>query len=279
MKIGNYRIEVVSDAEFYLDGGAMFGVVPRILWQREIEPDSKNRIRMATNCLFIETPDERILIETGLGEKWTEKQTEIYGIKRNSTFADRLFEATGCKTEDITIVINTHLHFDHAGGNTINIEGRLQPQFPNAKYLVSASELQHAENPSERDRASYLAENWRPLLANQQLVEIPDVFEAVPGLKLNLTRGHSETMQTWSLELESRKFFGFADLIPMRHHLRPAWIAAYDLFPLETLEFKKTVLPKAVEENWNCLFYHDPEVPLAQIASDGKNFTAKPLEH
>lgn len=267
MEIGDYRIEVIPDTEFRLDGGAMFGVVPRVVWERVSPPDEKNRIRMNMNCVFIDTGKDRILIETGIGEKWNEKQVEMYGIFREQPFARSLFEKTGSRPEDIALVINTHLHFDHAGGNT-TLDG---PQFKNARYLVSASELEHAEAPHERDRASYFAENWGPLRETGQLEAMPDDYEPVPGLKIQTVRGHSETMQTWWLDRGGKTLFGFADLIPTRHHLHLPWIMAYDLYPTETLAFKKQILPLAVRDEWICLLYHELDMPLCTLVeSDGK---------
>ncbi len=285
MFLGDYRIEIIPDTEFRLDGGAMFGVVPRVVWERVCPPDELNRIRLQMNCVFIDTPTEKILIETGIGEKWTEKQTEIYGIFRRKTFAETLFEKTGCTPEDITIVINTHLHFDHAGGNTILSEPsavaegltlKSLPQFPNARYFVSKSEYEHAEHPHERDRASYLQENWRPLLDSGQLELKEDVYGAVEGLTIQTVRGHSETMQTWKLVRGGETLYGFADLIPTTHHLALPWIMGYDLFPTETLHFKKIILPQALGETWLCLFYHDFESPLCRLTEiDGKLKTVR----
>lgn len=272
MRLGDYRIEIIPDTEFRLDGGAMFGVVPRVVWERVSPPDDANRIQLNMNCLFIETPREKILVETGIGEKWTEKQTQLYGIFRTKSFAQTLFEKTGYMPEDITIVVNTHLHFDHAGGNTKSDQnGKAFPQFPNARYFVSKSEFEHAENPHERDRASYLKENWQPVLESGQLELKPDVYEVVEGLTIENARGHSETMQTVCLKRGGETLYGFADLIPTRHHLALPWIMGYDLYPTETLEFKKRVLPCAVKENWICLFYHDFEMPLCRLTTeDGK---------
>lgn len=288
MQLGDYRIETIPDTEFRLDGGAMFGVVPRVLWERVCPPDELNRVRLNMNCLFVETPKEKILIETGIGEKWTEKETSIYGIFREKSFAESLFERTGCKPEDITIVVNTHLHFDHAGGNTIfecgieneQISGEkicnphstlCIPQFPNARYFVSKSEFEHASNPHERDKASYLQENWQPLLESGQLELKPDNYEIVEGLTLQNLRGHSETMQTICLKRGGETLYGFADLIPTRAHLPYAWIMSYDLFPTETMEFKKQILPRALQENWICLFYHETDAPLCRLTEiDGK---------
>lgn len=273
MEIGDYRIEVIPDTEFRLDGGAMFGVVPRVLWERVSPPDELNRIRMNMNCLFVETPNERILIETGIGEKWSEKETQMYGIYRERSLAESLFEITGYGPNDISIVINTHLHFDHAGGNTVGSSA--VPQFSNARYLVSCSEFEHAENPHERDRASYLPENWRPMQKTGQLKLMRDSYEVVEGLRIEQVRGHSETMQTVRLDRGNDTLYGFGDLIPTRHHLPPAWVAGFDLYPVETLEFKKTILPLAVRENWICLFYHDFEMPLCRLVDENGKIEAE----
>lgn len=250
----------------------MFGVVPRVLWERVCPPDELNRIPLNMNCLFIETPDERILIETGIGEKWSEKETRMYGIFRERPFAETLFERTGRGVEDISIVVNTHLHFDHAGGNTvINSKGKSVPQFPNARYFVSESELKRAENPHERDRASYLPENWRPVMETGQLEIKPDDYEVIEGLRMEQVRGHSETMQTIRLTRAGETIYGFADLIPTTHHVPLPWIMGYDLYPTETLEAKKRLLPEAVRENWICHFYHDVDKPFCRLREmDGK---------
>jgi glyoxylase-like metal-dependent hydrolase (beta-lactamase superfamily II) len=272
MQFGDYRVEVVPDAEFRLDGGAMFGVVPRALWQRVAQPDEENRVRLNANCLYVEAAGERILIETGMGDKWSPRRAEMYGLRRERTLGESLRAVTGCTPEELTIVVNTHLHFDHAGGNTtLNAEGRAVPAFPNARYFVSRDEYEHAESPHERDRASYLPENWRPLAESGQLELKPAEYEVVPGLRLETIPGHSRTMQCWKLSRGGRTLFGFADLVPTGAHVPAAWVMGYDLYPVETLEAKRKLLPQAARENWLCLFYHDPEAPLALILEeDGK---------
>lgn len=276
----------------------MFGVVPRVLWERVCPPDEFNRVSLNMNCVFIETPTERILIETGIGEKWSEKESQRYGIFRERPFAETLFEKTACTPDDITIVVNTHLHFDHAGGNTILERGMLNaergmeevslaseiphsalriPQFPNARYFVSKSELGHADAPHERDRASYLPDNWQPLVESGQLELKPDDYEVVEGLHMQTVRGHSKTMQTWRLDRGGQTIYGFADLIPTRHHLSPAWVMGYDLYPTETLEFKKRVLPEAIAENWLCVFYHDVDEPLRRLETTDGKITSLPV--
>lgn len=275
MILGDYRVEIIPDTEFRLDGGAMFGVVPRVIWERVCPPDELNRIRLQMNCLFIETPKEKILIETGIGEKWMEKEIRRYGIFREKPFANTLFEKTGCKPEDITIVVNTHLHFDHAGGNTVRSEElgseEFVSQFPNARYFVSKREFEQAEKPHERHRASYLRENWSCLIESGQLEFKPDTYVVVEDLMMETVRGHSETMQCVRLDRGGEILYSFADLIPTRHHLPLAWVMGYDLYPVETLEAKKRLLPEALKENWLCFFYHDLDSPLCRLSEvDGK---------
>jgi glyoxylase-like metal-dependent hydrolase (beta-lactamase superfamily II) len=272
MRFGDYRVEVVSDCEFRLDGGAMFGVVPRNLWSKTCPPDEQNRIRMNMNCLFIEGNGERILVDTGIGEKWSEKHRTMYGIDRKQSLDGSLRTVAGVGSEAITIVINTHLHFDHAGGNTaLDESGKASPAFPNARYFVSRAEYEHAEAPSERDRASYLPDNWRPLKDSGQLELKESEYEVVPGLRMETHAGHNRSMQCARLEQGSQTLFGFADLVPMRAHVPFAWIMGFDLYPVETLEAKKKLIPQAARENWTCLFYHDPDQALGRIVEqDGK---------
>ena len=275
MKFGDYRVKVVSDCEFRLDGGAMFGVVPRNLWSRVSPPDEQNRIRMNMNCLFIEAGTERILIDTGIGDKWSEKHRAIYGINRRRTLDGSLHALAGIRSEEITIVINTHLHFDHAGGNTrFDVSGRVVPRFPNARYLVSRAEYEHAEAPSERDRASYLPDNWQPLKDAGQLELKEYEYEVVPGLRMETYAGHNRSMQCPRLERDGKTLFGFADLVPTRAHVPFAWVMGYDLYPVETVEAKKKLLPQAAREDWICLFYHDPDTPLCQVIEEAGKFRA-----
>ncbi len=301
MNIGDYRVEIIPDCEFKLDGGAMFGVVPRVIWERLCPPDEQNRVTLTCNCLFIDTGSKKILVETGMGDKWTPKQMSMYGIKRTKPLGETLFDITGCRADEIDLVINTHLHFDHAGGNTtvgpqaaslrVNVEGVGQEdtqasslrsditQFPNARYLVSKSEFAAAESPHERDRASYLSENWQPLIDSKQLDLMPDRYEPVAGLVVEQVRGHSETMQTVKLTRGGETLFGFFDMVPTRHHVPLPWIMSYDLYPTETLEFKERILPQAVEQNWICHFYHDVEMPLGRLVEVNGKITAIEIEH
>jgi len=278
MQLGDYRVEVVPDTEFGLDGGAMFGVVPRALWSKPCPPDNENRIRMNMNCLFVDTGTERILIETGIGDKWTPRQAEMYGIRRQRSLSESLFAITSVRADEISIVVNTHLHFDHAGGNTtVNADGEVVPTFKNARYFVSRSEYAHAEAPHERDRASYLPANWRPVVESGQLELKDSDYEVVPGLKMETVTGHSKTMQCVRLNREGTTLYSFADLIPMRAHVALPWIMGYDLYPVETLESKKRLLPQAAHEQWICFFYHDPDQPFGRIDEQDGKFIVKTL--
>jgi glyoxylase-like metal-dependent hydrolase (beta-lactamase superfamily II) len=275
MQFGDYRVEIIPDCEFRLDGGAMFGVVPRTLWSRVAPPDDQNRIRMNMNCLFIEAGDERILIDTGIGEKWSEKHRSMYGIERNRSLSDSLQAITGFSAAEITIIINTHLHFDHAGGNSRwDASGKAVPAFPNARYFISRAEYEHAETPSERDRASYFPDNWQPLKEAGQLELKESEYEVVPGLTMETYAGHNRSMQCAKLQSNGQTLFGFADLVPTRAHVPFAWVMGYDLYPVETVEAKKKLLPQAARENWTCLFYHDPDQALAKVTEENGKFSA-----
>jgi glyoxylase-like metal-dependent hydrolase (beta-lactamase superfamily II) len=277
MEFGDYRVEIIPDTEFRLDGGAMFGVVPRALWSKVCPPDEDNRITMNMNCVLIDTGKERILIETGIGEKWSAKHTAIFGITRQHSLADSL-RSVGVEPDSISIVINTHLHFDHAGGNTKLKNEAAVPAFANARYFISRAEVEHAETPSERDRASYLPDNWRPLIASGQLELQEADYEVVPGLRMETYAGHNRSMQCWRLERDGQTLFGFADLVPTRAHVPFAWIMGYDLYPVETLEVKKKLLPQAAREGWACLFYHDPSEPLCHLVEDQGKLRAVPID-
>jgi glyoxylase-like metal-dependent hydrolase (beta-lactamase superfamily II) len=272
MNIGDFRLEIISDTEIRLDGGAMFGVVPRVMWEKVCPPDSLNRVPLAAHCLYVEAGGEKILFETGTGEKLSEKLLQIYGTKREKSFAESLYETTGVSADEISIVVNTHLHFDHCGGNTkFNAAGDTIPAFPNARYFIPENELKHAENPTDRDRATYNKDNWEILRETGQMETKPPIYEVVKGITMTEMRGHNAAMQTVRIESGGEILYSFSDLIPMTTHLPLPWIMSYDLYPLETLANKKKFLPLAVQEKWLCWFYHDVEMPLCRLTEvDGK---------
>jgi glyoxylase-like metal-dependent hydrolase (beta-lactamase superfamily II) len=277
MYLGNLEIQHIHGGNFYLDGGAMFGVVPKPLWEKKSPPDNRNRIRLAANSLLARTQNKNILIETGNGTKWTPKLRDIYGIQEGNPLIDNL-AAKGARPDQIDVVINTHLHFDHAGGNTKLHNGIAVPTFPNAKYIVQAAEIAHAANPTERDRASYFEENVLPLQQSGQWHALAGDSEILPGISAVGIPGHNADIQAIKLTGGGRTVFFVADLFPTRHHLSLPWIMAYDLYPLQTLETKRKWLQTIVQENWIVVFGHDPDVPAATLHARDNKIAFEPVD-
>ncbi|MDX1622425.1 MAG: MBL fold metallo-hydrolase [Gemmatimonadota bacterium] len=269
---GERTITVLSDGLQRLDGGAMFGVVPKVLWEKKLPADDRNRIRLGMNCLLVEGPDGRTVIETGCGGKDDERFREIYGIERDGGLVARLGEA-GVAPEGIDRVALTHLHFDHAGGATRWDDGgeSAVPTFPNATYFVNRGEFDAATNPNERNEASYLARNFAPLEEAGVVEWVEDGDEVAPGISAIATPGHTVNHLAYAIDDGSgRKVVFLGDLVPTTHHLPDPWIMAYDLFPVTTLETKQRLLPEIHEREWLCAFVHDAERPLAWLRPDDK---------
>jgi glyoxylase-like metal-dependent hydrolase (beta-lactamase superfamily II) len=270
MRLGSFELEVVSDGTFALDGGAMFGVVPRLLWERQMAADAQHRVRLGLNCLLIRTGHDNILVDTGIGAKWDERARSRYGITHETTLLAELARRQ-LAAEDITIVINTHLHFDHAGTNTVAREGRVTPTFPRARYIAQRGEFEHASEPHERDRASYMQADFAPVFEAGQFEMVDGDAEIAPGVSVIKVSGHNRDLQCVKIESAGETAFAFADLVPTTAHLPAAWVMGYDLYPLEAVEQKKRLVPQAVREGWLCHFYHDPHTPLAYLRErDGK---------
>lgn len=277
MKFGDLEIFVVSDGHFRLDGGAMFGVVPKVLWERQLPADERNRVTLGLNCLLIRSAGRTILVETGTGEKLGPKGEDIYGIDHSVNLLESL-ASRGVTPQDVDIVINTHLHFDHCGWNTRRgQDGRPVPTFPRARYTVQRGEYEHALQPTERDRASYLPENFRPLADTNQWVWLEGDKEIAPGVEVVRVPGHTRDMQCVRLTAAGRTAFFFADLVPTTAHLPSAWIMSYDLYPLITLEQKKRWIPEALRNEWLCFFAHDPKTPAAYLREREGKVVAEPV--
>jgi glyoxylase-like metal-dependent hydrolase (beta-lactamase superfamily II) len=276
MKLGDIEFHMVCAGHVRLDGGAMFGVIPRTLWEKKIAPDARNRITLAMNCLLIHAAGKRILVETGAGDKWDPKLRDIYAIEQ-SRLVDGLGEYD-LRPEDIDVVVNTHLHFDHCGGNTIEEKGKILPVFPNARYVVQRGEFEHAKNPTERDRASYFDENYVPLESAGMVSLFEGDHTIVPGLELIVVPGHTKHMQCVKLTGGGKTAFFFADLIPTTAHLPLPWIMSYDLYPMTTLENKKRWVPQVIREGWLALFGHDPNVPAAYLRERDGKWEAEPAQ-
>lgn len=280
MRLGPLTLHLVSDGTFRLDGGAMFGVVPKVLWSREKPADEANRIHMATNCVLVESGDDLVLVDTGIGDKNDEKFRSMFGLTDGAVRLPESIRGAGFELGDVTHVISSHLHFDHSGWNARERGGRLVPTFPKARYWLERGEVDHARNPNERDRASYDPRNWEPLF-EAGVVELFD-DEAAPaaGVRAVKAAGHNRDMCIVLFEggPGDQTAVFWADLVPTASHLPYPWIMGYDLYPVTTLENKKRWLPRAAEEGWLAIFEHDPDVPLARLVADRPGrYRAEPL--
>jgi glyoxylase-like metal-dependent hydrolase (beta-lactamase superfamily II) len=263
--IGEFELTVFSDGTYLLDGGAFFGVIPKIMWEKKMTPDSKNRVSGGLNSLLVRTGDQNVLIETGIGNKLSERMIKFYGqpakLLGNMT-------AAGIAPEDIDVVINTHLHFDHCGWNTIRQNERVVPTFPKAKYYVQEGEWQHANGHFERDRISYISDNYNPLVDSGQMELLRGDREIVPGISVRIFPGHTAYMQAVIIESGGRKACYISDLIPTRAHIDITWGMAFDLFPVDTIESKKKYYAESISAKWLTVFTHDPQLPWAYVERD-----------
>ena len=275
MKLGDLEFHIISAGHVLLDGGAMFGVIPRPLWEKKMQPDARNRITLSMNCLLIHAGGKRILVETGAGDKMNAKAREIYGL--DGPFLEDELRGYGLRPEDIDIVLNTHLHFDHCGGNTRVEKDKVVPMFPNARYMVRRGEFEHAMNPNERDRASYFLENYAPVETAGMFTLLDGDGEIAPGVEVIELPGHTAHMQGVKLSGGGKTAFIFADLVPTTAHLPIPWIMGYDLYPMTTLENKKRWIPEVVREGWLALFAHDARVPAAYLRERNGQWEAEPV--
>jgi len=276
MKWGQFDFHLVSDGYLWLDGGAMFGVVPKTLWQRKTAPDEKNRIRLALNCLLVQTPEKNILIDTGCGFKYTAKELEIYQID-HSTDMVRELRRLNVAPEDIDLVINTHYHFDHCGGNTRMEGDEVVPTFCNATYLVRREEYDEANHPNLRTAATYFSHNWKPVEERGLLQVVDQDDQVVSGVTLVHTPGHTLGHQSVKLESQGKTLFFIADLCPTTAHVPLPWIMGYDLFPLTTLEVREQIYRQAADEQWLIMFEHDPDVSLGYLRCQGEKYVLDPV--
>lgn len=288
--LGDFELTFCSDGTYMMDGGAMFGVVPKTLWSRRISTDAENRILMGLNTTVIRTGKHVVLIETGIGNKQSPKMREI---NCNQELLPASLAAAGVRVEEVTHVINTHLHFDHCGWNTtLHPDGSVTPTFPNAQYFAAAGELEHGRLQLDRDRVSYLEPNYGPLIQSGQLTLIdPDgtgrysptdprlgnvpvpvqrALEIVPGVSVECFPGHTASMLAVHIKSGGQHACYIGDLIPMHYHLDPTWVMGYDLYPLTTIAERKRFYARAIPEHWLVLFTHDHQVPAAYIELNEK---------
>lgn len=255
----------------------MFGIVPRVLWEKTDPPDDKNRILLALRSLLIQTREANVLVDTGIGSKGDQKFRDIYVVDRNPPLEGALANY-GLRPQDIDIVINTHLHLDHAGGNTCFGEGgRIVPAFPKAKYIIQKGEWEDAANPDERTRGSYMPNDFLPLKEFEGVVELLDkvTAEVVEGVTVAVTGGHTAFHQCVKVESEGQTALFLADLVPTASHLPLPYMMAYDLVPQDTLKAKRHLLNQAVEEGWLVIFQHDPRVEAGYLRRDGERVVVR----
>ena len=281
--LGRLKMWALQAGGQKLDGGAMFGVVPKPLWERRIPADPRNRIQLGMRCLLIEHHAGLILIDTGAGNKENEKFIDIYGIENvgrdGRTALEDAISEVGFTTDDVAIVINSHLHFDHAGGNTWRApSGETLPTFPKARYFVQRGEYHYATHTNERTAASYFPPNFEPVRAAGLLEMVDGEREIVPGVRVIPTPGHVPFHQGILIESGGERAFYLADLVPTAAHLPLPWIMGYDVEPLVTLETKRGILARALAEEWLLVFEHDATIAWGRVAHDGKSYGLAPLD-
>jgi glyoxylase-like metal-dependent hydrolase (beta-lactamase superfamily II) len=265
MQIGKYKLKSVISGFFGLDGGAMFGIIPKPLWEKTNPADEQNRVTLSTRNLFLISDDKKILIDTGMGNKWDEKSKSIYRIDPKHEL-----ELIGVKPEDITDVLLTHLHFDHAGGSTKYENGKLVPAFPNAKYFVQKKNFEWAMNPSDRDKGSYIKENYEPLVKEGVLNLIDGEIDFDENISFRIINGHTFAQQMIKISDSSNTLLYCADLMPFVSQIRIPYVMGYDLQPMITVQEKKKYLQLAADENWYLYFGHDPQYAAATVKHSEK---------
>lgn len=276
-RVGRLTVHALQAGGQRLDGGAMFGVVPKPLWERRIAADARNRIQLGMRCLLVEHDPGLVLIDTGLGNKEDAKFLDIYGVDNagagGRTRLEDALHSLGYQAADVRMVINTHLHFDHAGGNTYaDASGQPRVAFPNARYVVQAGEYRYALDTNERTAASYFARNYAPVYEAGQLDLVDGDREITPGIRVLRTPGHVPHHQSVLLESDGERAIFLGDVMPTTAHLPLPWIMGYDVEPLVTLESKRRLLRRAVDERWLLVFEHDAAVAWGRVREDGKGY-------
>jgi glyoxylase-like metal-dependent hydrolase (beta-lactamase superfamily II) len=264
LTLGDFELTAVSDGIYHLDGGAFFGVIPKVLWEKRVQVDERNLVPTGLNSVVVRTGTQTVLIETGIGNKLPERMAKIFG--QPAELLNNL-NALGISPEDIDIVINTHLHFDHCGWNTVRRGNDFFPTFPNAKYYVQEGEWRHAHE-LQRDAPSYYSENYDPLIESGQMTLLQGDQEIIPGISVKVHPGHTRDMQAVVIKSGGKTACYISDLIPTSAHIDLTWGMAFDLYPLETIESRKQYYSEALPEKWLTMFTHDPNVPWAYLGKD-----------
>jgi glyoxylase-like metal-dependent hydrolase (beta-lactamase superfamily II) len=266
LTLGDFELSVFSDGNYKLDGGAFFGVIPKVMWSKKVAADEQNYVTSGLNSLLIRTGEKNILVETGMGNKLSERMIKFYG--QPAKLLENL-TAGGVQPDEIDIVINSHLHFDHCGWNTVRDKnGKAVPTFPRAKYYAPEGEWQYARHPSERDAISYIPDNYDPLVKNGQMTLLKGGEEIVPGISVKTFPGHTASMQAVIITSQGKTACYISDLIPTTAHIDIPWGMGFDLYPLQTIESRKQYYTHSIAGKWLTVFTHDPVTPWAYIAKD-----------
>jgi len=277
IKIGKYDIFSVNEGFLRLDGGAMFGVVPKTLWGKNSPTDDKNRIEIALNVMVIKSEDKTMIVDTGCGDKWNEKQQKIYGITAVEGGLKGALLRAGIETDSVTDVIYTHLHFDHAGGGTeVKDDGSVGLTFPNATYHVQKKQWEWANSPSDKDKASYFEANLKPLADSGKLNIIDGPGELYKGIHLEVTDSHTVGHQAIKVYDEKSTVYHCGDIMAIAPHIRVPWVMSYDLYPLGTIDAKKKILADAAEKGWSIFVSHDLDSPMMKIEKTDRGFKGIP---
>ena len=265
--VGHFELTVLTDGTYYLDGGAMFGVVPKPLWEKRAPADAQNRILLGTNTVVVRTGQHVVVIETGIGNKLGDK---LRGIYENKQLLPHSFQAAGIRPEEVDVVINTHLHFDHCGWNTtLTADGRIVPTFPNARYYAHRGEVEHGHLQLERDAVSYISMNYDPLVESGQMTLLDcaagEVRPIVPGISVERFPGHTDQLMGVHIESAGQHACYISDLLPTSAHLDVTWVMGYDLDPVRCIAERKRFYERAIPQEWLVLFTHDHHAPMGYV--------------
>lgn len=278
IRAGDWELATITSGRFRLDGGAMFGVVPKILWERTNPADGKNRIAMAARSLLLRRGDRVVLVDAGIGGRWSDKHRDIYAIEHDDAAFDAELDRHGVRREDVTDVVLTHLHFDHLGAATRDRAGEVALTFPRATYWVQRRQWEHAQSPTEKDRASYREELWVPLVATGRWTTVDGDRELFAGLRVETTDGHTFGHQIVIVDTDGQTFAFTGDAIPTASHVPVPYVMGYDLQPLLCLEEKKRLLARATRDRWVLVWTHDPFRPASRIlVENGKYRAGEPI--